>query len=68
VTLREGIVQPVIEWLQILSSHVPDANIVLVGTHSMTPEGKGKPGLFKDGAYIFRVCETRERGGAQSCR
>jgi len=47
----EGIVQPVIEWLQILSSHVPDANIVLVGTHSMTPEGKGKPGLFKDGAY-----------------
>jgi hypothetical protein len=47
----EGIVQPMIEWLQILSSHVPDANIVLVGTHSMTPEGKGKPGLFKDGAY-----------------
>jgi len=40
-----------LEWLQILSSHVPDASIVLVGTHSKTPEGKDKPGVFKDGAY-----------------
>ena len=47
----DGIVQPMIEWLQILSSHVPDASIVLVGTHSKTPEGKDKPGVFRDGAY-----------------
>jgi hypothetical protein len=53
----EGIVQPVLEWLQILSSHVPDASIVLVGTHSMTPEGKGKPGLFKDGAYTSEFAQ-----------
>jgi hypothetical protein len=53
----EGIVQPILEWLQILSSHVPDASIVLVGTHSMTPEGKGKPGLFKDGAYTSEIAQ-----------
>ncbi len=47
----DDIVQPMLEWLQILSSHVPDARIVLVATHSKTPEGKDKPGLFKDGVY-----------------
>ena len=56
----EGIVQPLMEWLQILSSHVPDASIVLVGTHSMTPEGKGKPGLFKDGAYTSEFAKLAE--------
>jgi hypothetical protein len=68
----EGIVQPVIEWLQILSSHVPDANIVLVGTHSMTPEGKGKPGLFKDGAYTSEfeklAKEVEQRVAAEVAR
>ena len=68
----EGIVQPVIEWLQILSSHVPDANIVLVGTHSMTPEGKGKPGLFKDGTYTSEfeklAKEVEQRVAAEVAR
>jgi hypothetical protein len=56
----EGIVQPLMEWLQILSSHVPDASIVLVGTHSMTPEGNGKPGLFKDSAYTSEFSKLAE--------
>jgi GTPase SAR1 family protein len=56
----DGIVQPMLEWLQILSSHVPDASIVLVGTHSKTPEGKDKPGVFRDGAYAEEYAKLAE--------
>ncbi len=48
----EGILRPMVEWLQILSSHVPDANVVLVGTHSMTPEDKDRPSWFNDAVYV----------------